>query len=171
MPHVRRCARATHLRWHQRNHEGADLPGAVAAPVTGMRDPRVTRRDFLKAASLLATPVAYAHAPNTPVLRAAPPVYAYAYVGTYTPNGGGIYLFRVDRASGALIQIQIVDDIRNPSWLALNPERTRLYAISEIDNYQGTKSGAVVTYAVDADTLRLSRLGAVSSAGVAPTFV
>jgi 6-phosphogluconolactonase len=96
---------------------------------------------------------------------------AYAYVGTYTPNGGGIYLFRVDRASGALTQIQIVDDIRNPSWLALNPEQTRLYAISEIDNYEGTKNGAVVSYAVDPDSLRLSRLGAVSAAGAAPAFI
>ena len=30
-PHVRRFARAANLRWHQRNHEGADLSGAVAA--------------------------------------------------------------------------------------------------------------------------------------------
>jgi len=95
----------------------------------------------------------------------------YAYVGTYTPNGGGIYLFRVDLVSGALTRIQIVDDIRNPSWLALNPERTRLYAISEIDNYEGAKNGAVVTYAVDSETLRLRRLSAVSSAGAAPAFV
>ena len=90
---------------------------------------------------------------------------SYAYVGTYTPNGGGIYLFRVDRTSGALTQIQLVDDIRNPTSLALNPEQTRLYAASEIDNYEGTKNGAVVSYAVDAGNLRLSRLGAVSSAG------
>jgi 6-phosphogluconolactonase (cycloisomerase 2 family) len=96
---------------------------------------------------------------------------SYAYVGTYTPNGGGIYLFRVDRASGALTQIQVVDDIRNPSWLALNPGQTRLYAISEIDNFDGKKNGAVVSYAVDADNLRLTRLGAVSSAGAAPTYV
>jgi 6-phosphogluconolactonase len=96
---------------------------------------------------------------------------SYAYVGTYTPNGGGIYLFRVDRASGALTQIQVVDDIRNPSWLALNPGQTRLYAISEIDNFEGKKSGAVVSYAVDADNLRLTRLGAVSSGGAAPTYV
>jgi 6-phosphogluconolactonase len=96
---------------------------------------------------------------------------SYAYVGTYTPNGGGIYLFRVDRASGALTQIQVIDDIRNPSWLALNPEQTRLYAISEIDNYEGAKNGAVVSYAVDAGNLRLSRLGAVSSAGAAPACV
>jgi 6-phosphogluconolactonase len=96
---------------------------------------------------------------------------SYAYVGTYTPNGGGIYLFRVDRTSGALTQIQVVDDIRNPSWLALNPGQTRLYAISEIDNFEGKKNGAVVSYAVDADNLRLTRLGAVSSAGAAPTYV
>jgi 6-phosphogluconolactonase len=96
---------------------------------------------------------------------------SYAYVGTYTPNGGGIYLFRVDRASGALTQIQVVDDIRNPSWLALNPGQTRLYAISEIDNFEGKKNGAIVSYAVDADNLRLTRLGAVSSAGAAPTYV
>jgi 6-phosphogluconolactonase (cycloisomerase 2 family) len=105
---------------------------------------------------------------------AEPPAAAaesYAYVGTYTPNGGGIYLFRVDRASGALTQIQVVDDIRNPSWLALNPGQTRLYAVSEIENFEGTKNGAIVSYAVDADNLRLTRLGAVSSAGATPTFV
>src|ERR1700682_4114494 len=129
--------------------------------------PTITRRDFLKAASLLAAPGASLHAAGAPDVGAAPS-FAYAYVGTYTPNGGGIYLFRVDRSSGAMTQIQVVDDIRNPSWLALNPEQTRLYAISEIDNYEGTKNGAVVSYAVDAGNLRLSRLGAVSSAGAAP---
>ncbi len=98
----------------------------------------------------------------------APASVAYAYVGTYTPNGGGIYLFRIDRSSGALTQLQVTDDIRNPSWLAVNPAQTRLYAISEIDNYQGAHSGAVVSYAIDADSLRITRLGAVSSAGTTP---
>jgi 6-phosphogluconolactonase len=133
-------------------------------------DPRITRRDFLKAASLLATPVAYAHAANAPVVGAAPPAYAYAYVGTYTPNGGGIYLFRIDRASGSLTQLRVFDDIRNPSWLALNPAQTRLYAVSEIDNFQGARSGAVVSYAIDSETLQIRRLGAVSSAGTTPAY-
>jgi 6-phosphogluconolactonase len=124
-----------------------------------MRDPRVTRRDFLKAASLLAAPVAYPRAATTPVVRAAPLAYAYAYVGTYTPNGGGIYLFRMDRASGALSQVHVFDDIRNPSWLA------------QIDNFQGTRSGAVVSYAIDSESLKITRLGAVSSAGTTPTHV
>ena len=95
----------------------------------------------------------------------------YAYVGTYTPNGGGIYLFRVDRASGALMQIQVVDDIRNPSWLAVNPGQTRLYAISEIDTYQGARSGAVVSYAIHPDSLELERLGAVACGGTGPSYV
>jgi len=131
--------------------------------------PGITRRDFLKAASLLAAPEACAYAAAAPNV-AAPGAFAYAYVGTYTPNGGGIYLFRLDRASGALTQLQVFDDIRNPSWLVTNPAQTRLYAVSEIDNYQGTSNGAVVSYAIDSETLQIKRLGAVNSAGSTPTY-
>lgn len=96
-------------------------------------DSRLTRRAFLgRTAAALAYPVAR----DAAALAAGPSGFFYAYVGTYTPNGGGIYLFRVDRATAALLQMQVVDDIKNPSWLALNPAQTRLYAISEIDNYQ-----------------------------------
>jgi 6-phosphogluconolactonase len=124
----------------------------------------ITRRDFIgRTAAALAVPYAASSAFAADLAG-----FAYAYVGTYTPNGGGIYLFRMDRSSGALTQLQVMDDIRNPSWLAVNPAQTRLYAISEIDNYQGTRSGAVVSYAIDADSLRIARLGAVSSAGTTP---
>jgi 6-phosphogluconolactonase (cycloisomerase 2 family) len=95
----------------------------------------------------------------------------YAYVGTYTPNGGGIYLFLIDRATGEFAQLQVVDDIRNPSWLAVNPAENRLYAVSEIDNYDGSRNGVVKTYAIDAETRQLSRLGAVNSAGGTPAHV
>ncbi|HEV7614405.1 MAG TPA: lactonase family protein [Steroidobacteraceae bacterium] len=113
---------------------------------------------------MLAAPAAYAYA----YAADAPAAYSYAYVGTYTPNGGGIYLFRMDRESGALTQLQVFDNIRNPSWLATNPAQTHLYAVSEIDNYRGARSGAVVSYAIDGETLQLKRLGAVSSAGSTP---
>jgi 6-phosphogluconolactonase len=144
-----------------------------------LQDPRITRRDFLKAASLLAAPVIHPNASNAaaaavgaappPAQATAPPaVYAYAFVGTYTPNGGGIYLFRLDRSSGALTQLQVFDDIRNPTWLAVNRAQTCLYAVSEIDNYQGTHNGAVVSYAIDSENLQIRRLGVVSSAGALP---
>jgi 6-phosphogluconolactonase len=130
-------------------------------------DRGITRRAFLGCtAAALACPVARGAAP-----AAGPPGFFYAYVGTYTPNGGGIYLFRVDRATAALMQMQVVDDIRNPSWLALNPAQTRLYAISEIDNYQGAHDGAVATYAIDPTSMQLTRLSAVGSAGTSPAHV
>jgi 6-phosphogluconolactonase len=132
--------------------------------------PEITRRDFLKAASLLAVPMAFRHAANAAVLAASAHGYAYAYVGTYTPNGGGIYLFRVDRASGAMTQIHVFDDVRNPTWLAVNPAQTHLYAVSEIDDYQGTRGGAVVSYAIDSETRLLTRLNAVSSGGTSPAY-
>ena len=136
-----------------------------------MPDPRFTRRDFLRTASLLAARTVY---PSTATPAAAGAAGAapavYAYVGTYTPNGGGIYLFRLDPGTGALTQMQLIDDIRNPTWLAVNPAGTHLYAVSEIDNYQGLRSGAVVSYAIDSENFQLKRLGAVSSAGAAPTY-
>ena len=94
-----------------------------------------------------------------------------AYVGTYTPNGGGIYVFGVDAASGALARLQLLDDIKNPSWLALNPDQTRLYAVSEIDNYAGGHSGAVATYAIDSASKTLTRLGIVGSQGATPAHL
>jgi 6-phosphogluconolactonase len=125
----------------------------------------INRRDLIRrAAALLAVPSGYA----VLSLRAAPPTSYHAFVGTYTPNGGGIYSFRIDRSSGALAQLQVVDDVRNPSWLALNPAQTRLYAVSEIENYQGVRSGAVVSYAIDPGTFQLTRLGDVRSAGATP---
>jgi 6-phosphogluconolactonase len=124
---------------------------------------KITRRDVLRAPTLLA-PVLLPRV----LWAASPPVYGYAFVGTYTPNGGGIYLYRIDPASAALTQLQLVDDIRNPSWLTLNPAQTRLYAVSEIDNYQNGRGGAVVSYAIDSNTLQIKRLGAVSSGGAMP---
>jgi 6-phosphogluconolactonase (cycloisomerase 2 family) len=132
---------------------------------------RITRRDLLRATPLL-VPTVW---PRLACAAGAPAVpqqtYHYAYVGTYTPNGGGIYLFRVDSATAALTQLQVIDDIRNPTWLAVNPAQTRLYAVSEIDNYQATHSGAIVSYAIDNESLQIKRLGAVSSGGTTPAYV
>ena len=122
----------------------------------------LTRREFLGAS---------ASALVVPGVRGMPTSYAYAYVGTYTPNGGGIYLFEADLSSGALSQLQVLDDIRNPSWLAVNPAQTRLYAVSEIDNYSARHDGAVASYSIDPVSLRLTRLGTVSSRGGTPTHL
>ena len=69
-----------------------------------------------------------------------------AYVGCYTPNGLGIYLFQVNSNTGELTQIKVFQgtDIplvstRNPSWLAFDPQKRYLYAANEISNFNGTQ--------------------------------
>jgi 6-phosphogluconolactonase len=127
---------------------------------------------LLRAAPLLA-PTAWPRLIHAAAANPAPvpQTYHYAFVGTYTPNGGGIYLFRLDPTTAELTQLQVIDDIRNPTWLAVNAAQTRLYAVSEIDNYQGTHSGAVVSYAIDNETLQIRRIGAVNSGGAGPAHV
>ncbi len=117
---------------------------------------------------MFAAPVSIIPASTSPA-AAGPARFAYAYVGTYTPNGGGIYLFRLDAGSGALTQQHVFDDIRNPSWLTVNPARTCLYAVSETDNYQGARGGAIASYAIDGRTFALHRLGIVPSGGTMPS--
>lgn len=57
-----------------------------------------------------------------------------AYVGSRTTRernarGEGLSVFAVDRASGALQRIQLVEDLVNPSFLALNRAGDRLYTV------------------------------------------
>jgi len=95
----------------------------------------------------------------------------FAYVGTYTPNGGGIYLFEVDPASGEMTQRDLFGDIRNPSWIALNPAHSMLYAVSEVDDFGDNHSGSVSSFAIDAASGALTRIGTVSSGGANPAHM
>jgi 6-phosphogluconolactonase len=130
----------------------------------------LTRRALFRASGLLAVPALLPRSLRADAVGVRSPAL-HAFVGTYTPNGGGIYLFRIDGESGALAQLQVVDDIRNPSWLAINANNTRLYAVSEIDTFQGARGGAVVAYAIDPETMQLRRLGAVNSGGAGPAHL
>jgi len=55
-----------------------------------------------------------------------------AYVGTYSSPGGGsgqgIHIFDVNPATGSLSPREVYPDNSNPTWLAFNAERTRMYA-------------------------------------------
>lgn len=58
----------------------------------------------------------------------------YAYVGSRTTRernarGDGISVFRVDSATGALEHTQLVKDLVNPSFLAMNRAGDRLYTV------------------------------------------
>jgi 6-phosphogluconolactonase len=52
------------------------------------------------------------------------------YIGTYTRSGSrGIYLIRLDAATGALSPPELAAETGNPTFLALSPDRRILYAV------------------------------------------
>jgi 6-phosphogluconolactonase len=85
------------------------------------------------------------------------------YVGTYTEN---IYLVRMDRRSGELLQVGAVKAGANPSFLSIHPNGRVLYAVNELD-----QAGAVSAFAIDAAKGALTRLNEQPSGGGAPCYV
>ena len=95
------------------------------------------------------------------------------YVGTYTQAGraDGIYLVRMDRSSGKLRQVGSMNAGANPSFLAIHPNGRVLYAVNEVEKYNGKASGAVSAFAIGGDTGALTKLDEQPSEGAAPCFV
>ncbi len=98
----------------------------------------------------------------------------FAYIGTYTDQGGnskGIYAYRFDSATQKLTPIGLAAKTINPSFLALHPNQQFLYAVNEISNYQGEKSGAVSAFAIDHANGKLTFLNQVASHGTDPCYI
>lgn len=94
------------------------------------------------------------------------------YVGTYTKGASkGIYAYRFQPSTGKLEPIGAVADIANPSFLAIHPGHKFLYAVSEINDFNGQKSGAVSAYSIDAAKGKLILINTVSSRGAGPCYV
>ncbi|OON41835.1 6-phosphogluconolactonase [Izhakiella australiensis] len=88
----------------------------------------------------------------------------YAYVGSYNPNGEGVYRFQVDAQSGALSGKTLVSKLANPAQLVASSDGKHLYVASE------SEQGSVVAYAVDAAG-NLTQLSQVSSKGAGPVYL
>jgi 6-phosphogluconolactonase len=117
-----------------------------------------------------------------PSLSTAGQLPMVAYVGTYTaPNtapGGkapskaeGIYVYYMDPTSGGWTLAQTVKGVRNPSFVALDPQQHFLYSGEEVDDFEGKKSGAVSAFSVDQSTGQLTWLNRKSSGGAHPAYV
>ena len=94
------------------------------------------------------------------------------YVGTYTEKQSkGIYAFRFDPASGEASAVELVAETANPSFLALDQSGSYLYAVNELDTFDGKMTGAVTAYEVNRETAKLNQLQQVSSAGAGPAHI
>ena len=95
------------------------------------------------------------------------PVYAYVGARTARERGGrgdGITVFRVDPHNGALVPVQVVGDVINPSFLALNRRRDRLYMV------HGDSDGVSV-FTVEAQGARLRFMQRANCGGRNPVHL
>jgi 6-phosphogluconolactonase (cycloisomerase 2 family) len=137
----------------------------------------VSRRDLLAGALAGAATVAASASVRGNTHRDKPT--SLAYVGCYTPNGLGIYLFRVE-TDGDLTPIKVFTtpnpsptsvSATNPSWLAFDPAKANLYVANEISNFNNTAAGAVSAFSVNQTDGELSFLNTVSSEGRGPAHL
>lgn len=131
-----------------------------------MQNRTVTRRGFLAAG--VTAPLALAAPPQTSDRQARS---ILAYVGTSKPHGEGIYLMRLDVASGKLTRLKVFPFDRNPTWLALNPRQPRLYSANEVSNFDGTTTGSVTAWSVNRANGELAVLNSVSSGAAGPAHL
>ncbi|MCC6164384.1 MAG: lactonase family protein [Acidobacteria bacterium] len=110
--------------------------------------------------------VAHAQAPAQPASE------MFVYVGTYTnERSQGIYRLRLDLGTGTISAPELAAAATNPSFLALDPSRTHLYAVNEIGKFNDKPTGAVSAFAVDAATGALTPINQESSGGSGPAHV
>ena len=144
-----------------------------------------SRRSFLKTSIALAGTIPLmAGLLQTQAGEVAGPLIAY--VGTYSSplrdvlptqvdlppgNGRGIHLFQVDRATGAMTPIGILEMGTSPSCLALNAAGTRLYCANETARVGDDKEGTVSALAINRIDGKLELLNTVRSGGAGPTYV
>lgn len=100
------------------------------------------------------------------------------YIGTYTETdaapvlgGKGIFICRFSEETGALELVDITPGVTNPSFLALNPNRGALYAVSEIAHADMQSGGQVVAYAIDPNSGALSEINRQPSEGSHPCHI
>ncbi len=94
------------------------------------------------------------------------------YVGTYT-NGKseGIYVYRMNLASGDLKLLSIAKGVANPSYLSIHPQRKYLYSVNEVGEFAGKRTGAVTSFAIDQRTGELRKLNQQVSQGTSPCYI
>jgi 6-phosphogluconolactonase len=101
------------------------------------------------------------------------------YWGTYTAGGArygtgeskGIYVSRLDSATGKLSVPELAAESANPSYLAVHPSRKFLYAVNEHIEMAGKTMGEVSAFSINSSSGKLTELNRVSSRGGMPCHV
>jgi 6-phosphogluconolactonase len=94
------------------------------------------------------------------------------YFGTYTNNdkSKGIYVSRFNSQTGELTPPQLAGEARNPSYLAVHPKGTHVYAVSEVGETDGKPGGSVLAFRIQTDGT-LAPMNRQSTVGGGPAHI
>lgn len=95
----------------------------------------------------------------------------FAYVGTYNPNGEGVYRFTVNATDGRLSERALVSRVSNPAQLVANAAGTLLFVGSEVADFNGGQQGGLSAYRINPQDGSLTLLNQVMSAGQGPVWL
>src|SRR4051812_19499403 len=83
----------------------------------------------------------------------------WTFFGTYTgAKSKGIYAAKFDTRTGKFGAPQLAAEMTNPTFVAVHPNGKWLYAIGEVGNFSGKKSGSVAAFSIDAASGKLTLL-------------
>jgi len=103
------------------------------------------------------------------VVDTAPRAERLVYIGTYTGEASkGIYAFRFDDGTGALTPIGLVAETQSPSFLTASANGRFVFAVNELQTFEGAASGSVTSFAVDPASAKLTQISVQPSKGAAP---
>ena len=94
------------------------------------------------------------------------------YVGTYTgQDSKGIYVCRFNSRTGEITEAEVAAEVKNPSFLAIHPNRRFLYAVTESGDFDGKNTGAVSAFSIDPESKKLTLLNHQPSEGAGPCYL
>ncbi|HYE74449.1 MAG TPA: lactonase family protein [Blastocatellia bacterium] len=129
-----------------------------------------SRRDFCAAigAGTIALPMAL----HSDILATPQNRDLLLYVGTYTNgNSEGVYVYRMNTSTGELKRVSVTGGVRNPSFIALAPNRRNFYAVSEVNNFNGQTTGGIAAFEVNQKSGELKLLNQQTSVGRGPCYI
>jgi 6-phosphogluconolactonase len=128
-----------------------------------LSNPKIRMKPTLAAFSLLLA------LPSPPLLAETYHVYFGCYTNVKS-GSKGIYVSRFDSASGDLGEPVLAAETGSPSFLALHPDGTKLYAVGEMA-VPGQKGGGVSAFQIHQPEGKLTLINQVSSVGAGPCHI
>ena len=138
-----------------------------------MQPIKFSRRAILKGAGLGALNLCLGARFRGPIFPAAAPE-AILYVGTYTSGTStseGIYTYKFNSTSGELIRSVVTRGVVDPSFLTIDRNHRHLYAVNELDQFEGKPGGAISAFTIDPRTANLKVINQQATFGSAPCHV